>query len=274
MSFVPAIPVSGLAGFKVLERNYDQQYTVFSKDPTLQREIAYFKDNISNVKNAADLVSDYRLMKVTLGAFGLSHDINSKYFIEKVLREGTTDENAFANKLTDRRYRRLAEAFGFDKPNASQPLNNTTINSIVQNYQTRSFEAAVGQTQPAMETALAFKREIGALVDGSTNEAARWFNIMGQTQLRKVIESALGLPSDVGKLDIDQQHGIFADRFERRYQAKVGDLSDPKLADKVVRDYLLKDQIANGIADYSPASTALTILQNGFGSGSLLSSRY
>jgi hypothetical protein len=63
-------------------------------------------------------VGDRRLLEVALGAFGLDDDIRNRFFIRKVLEEGTTSPSRrFANRLSDKRYLALAETFGFgDRP--------------------------------------------------------------------------------------------------------------------------------------------------------------
>ena len=40
---------------------------------------------------------------MALGAFGLQDDINNRYFIRKILEEGTTNEDALANRFSDTR---------------------------------------------------------------------------------------------------------------------------------------------------------------------------
>ncbi len=46
-----------------------------------------------------------------------------------------------------------------------------------------------------------------------TSANARWFAVMGDLPLRSVFEGALGLPSGLGKLDLDQQLDTFKDKF-------------------------------------------------------------
>ena len=79
--FQPVIPVSGLAGWRFLQRTYDSQFETFSKGAVLQRDAEYFRENIGQVRTAEDLTSDRRLLNVALSAFGLQDDINNRYFI-------------------------------------------------------------------------------------------------------------------------------------------------------------------------------------------------
>ena len=89
MSFQPQIPLQGIAGWRFLERTQETQQAAFDKGPQMAREIAYFEENIGKVTSTAELMSDRRLLKVALGAFGLEQDIDKKAWIRKILDEGT-----------------------------------------------------------------------------------------------------------------------------------------------------------------------------------------
>ncbi|SIO49914.1 Protein of unknown function [Rhodovulum sp. ES.010] len=126
MSFQPVVPFGGFAGWRFLERTMERQQDAFNESPAVQRDLDYFAEKIGDVKTADDLVGDYRLLKVALGAFGLQDDIGSKFFIKKVLSEGTTAEDAFATKLSDKSYERLAEAFSFLSADAAAARTDQT----------------------------------------------------------------------------------------------------------------------------------------------------
>ena len=113
MTYAPVVPFGGLAGWAFLTRTREAQKTAFASSPAVQRDEAYFRDRIGGISSAEELVSDRRLLSVALGAFGLEDDINNRYFIRKVLEDGTLDPKALGNKLADKRYLELSKAFGF-----------------------------------------------------------------------------------------------------------------------------------------------------------------
>jgi len=120
MTFQPIVPLSGFAGWSFLQRTLENQQSAFNASQTLQRDTEYFKENIGNITSAEDLVADRRLLGVALGAFNLGEDINNKFFVQKILADGTLDPDALSNKLADSRYQDFAKAFGFgdfDIPN-------------------------------------------------------------------------------------------------------------------------------------------------------------
>ena len=113
MSFQPTIPLGGVAGWTFLKRTLATQKSAHAASSQLDREAIYFREKIGTIKTAEDLVADRRLLRVALGAFGLSGDLNNRFFIRKVLESSALDTKSLANKLSDKRYGELSPAFGF-----------------------------------------------------------------------------------------------------------------------------------------------------------------
>lgn len=166
--FSPILPASGIGGWQYLQRTYDDQLKLFSKSPQLDRDLEYFKNNISKVSTADDLVSDRRLLTVALGAFGLQEDINNKFFVQKILEEGTTARDSLANRFTDNRYKELSSAFALGPGEESRIAEPEFVDDIVQRFEANSFEAAVGQQNDNMRIALYAQRVLADLVTPET----------------------------------------------------------------------------------------------------------
>lgn len=264
MTFQPIVPFGGIGGWQYLRRTMDMQREAFDASPTLQRDVDYFRENISKVGTAEDLVADRRLMTVALGAFGLDEDINNKFFIRKVLEEGTQDRTALANRLADRRYVAFSEAFGF----GNGRLPNTALSDfgdrITSAFLERQFEIGVGQSDNSLRLALGFEREIPQIAQRETSENTKWLTILGNRPLRQVFETAFGLPTAFGALDLDRQVETFRDRSERFFGvSEVSDFADPEVLESVLRNFFVQSQLRDGIGGIggaSGASTALTLL--------------
>lgn len=266
MSFQPQVPLAGIAGWRFLERTQPAQQAAFEKGPQLAREIAYFEENIGKVETAAELVADRRLLKVALGAFGLGDEIDKKAFIRKILEEGTADRSALAMRLTEPAYREMSAAFGFGDAGGRRNGEPGFAPKIVAAYKTRAFESAVGETSNDMRLAMNFKREIGRLAEG---EGASLFKVIGSKPMRQVFEKAFNLPSQFVQLDIDKQAQIFGDKLSRMFgRDDLTVFQDPANVDKLITRFLAISQIETGAAATSPASGALTLLQNASGGGS------
>lgn len=262
MSFQPVIPQSGLAGWRFLQRTFESQSRVFEARPDLTRDTAYFEAKIGAINSAAELVSDRRLLRVALGAFGLQEDINNRFFIRKVLEGGVLAEGALANRLGDDRYREITKAFGFGDLVVPSTRLSDFGTRIAERYRRQQFELAVGQQSESLRLALTATRDLPALAAGNDAERTKWFKVMGRPPLRSVFETALGLPRSFGSLDLEQQLGVFQDRARSQLGLNsLRDLADPAVSERLIQRFLLRAEAAEQTSTGS-ASVALGILMN------------
>ncbi len=262
MSFQPVVPMAGLAGWRFLERTFESQNNAFQKGIVLGRDTAYFEAKINEIGTAEELVSDRRLLRVALGAFGLENDIDNRFFVKKVLEEGTSKDDALANRLADDRYKKLTKAFGFGDGLIPRTRFSSFGKEITSAYRKQQFELAVGDQNENMRLALYTKRELPELLTGAGTEDTKWYKIMGTPPLRKVFESALGLPNSFGKLDIEQQLNVFKEKAQTHLGLEnVDDLADPEKQDKLLQRFLARAQIQSSAASQS-GNIALTLLQS------------
>lgn len=265
MSFQPAVIGSGLAGWRFLERTYDSQFEAFSKDPSLERDAEYFLENIGSVQSASDLVSDRRLLGVALSAFGLQDDLNNRYFVQKILEDGTAADTALANKLADDRYSKFSKAFGFGPGETVKTGNLANMNTILYQHKTQTFEIAVGEVDGNMRIALSAQHSLVELANSGSSDDALWFKVMGTPPLRSFFETMLGLPKAFGQIDIDRQLGIFQDRLGRLTGSEsISQFSDSDSLKKITSTFLARSQIDAFGSGTSPASNALTLLQSAY----------
>lgn len=262
MNFAPVLPGSGLTGWALLTRTFERQSDLFNQSPQIARDTDYFEQNIGKITTAGDLVSDRRLLRVALGAFGLLDDIDSRAFIRTILEEGTVNHDALANRLADDRYKQMAEAFAF----ADRPIPRTQLSSfaaeITEKFRRREFEVAVGDQDQALRLALNAQRELRDISGDDAAEDTRWFRILGNQPLRRVFEVALGLPESFAQADLDRQLDEVKSRSLRQLGIRsLSDLTDTEVQEQLIRRFLLRDQVAS-IDVQSPQSIALTLLQS------------
>jgi len=262
MSFQPVIPMSGLAGWHFLQRTYDAQLAAFSNSPQLLRDSEYFTETIGTIKSAADLVADRRLLGVALGAFNLQDDLDNRAFIQRVLEDGTSSSDALANKLADERYKRLSIAFGFGPGDTVMTTDTAKMANIVEQQKIQAFEISVGEQDNTMRIALNAQGELERLAAKTVSDDSKWFSLMALPPLRSMFETALGLPSTFGAIDIDLQLQVFRDRT----QAATGDASLSQFANSDAREemtrlFLARSQIANLGSANSASANALVLLQ-------------
>ncbi|WP_415922537.1 DUF1217 domain-containing protein [Tateyamaria sp. SN6-1] len=261
--FQPILVSNGLSGWQFLQATYDRQFDAFNQSTVQKRDTDYFAENIGSIRSAEELVSDRRLLTVALGAFGLQDDINNRFFIQKMLEEGTTADDALANRFADNRYRDLSAAFGLGPGEIRGALRSGFAEGIIDRYQAASFEIATGAQDETMRLALYAQRIVPEVTGAEGSSAQKWFSIMGQPPLRAVFETALGLPSQFGQVDIDQQLEVFQDRAARVFDVSdPAEFADPEKLDDLITTYLARSQLAGLNAGVSGASIALTLLSN------------
>jgi hypothetical protein len=87
-------------------------------------------------------------------AFGLGDMDYAKAFMKKALKEGVSDPDSFANKLTDKRYAEFVKAFNFEKLGDSATTYNGAQTDVPKNYSLQvnlgvlntNFNFAAGET--------------------------------------------------------------------------------------------------------------------------------
>ena len=262
MSYQPIVVGTGLLGWQFLQATYDSQFEAFTQSAQLKRDETYFRENIGAINTAEELVADRRLLSVALGAFGLEDDINNKYFIQKILEDGTTADDALANRLADDRYKDFSDAFGFGPTQVQRNKLSDFADTLLTRYEAQTFEVAVGQQDDTMRIALYGDRKLQEMVQEEASNDAQWFSIMGEAPLREMFETALGLPSGIGSVDIDKQLEIFKDKALRMFgDDSISQFSDPEKREELVTAYMARVQINQFSPSTSSAATALQLLQ-------------
>lgn len=270
MTFQPAVPLGGYAGWKLLDRTIDRQMEAFAKNPVNERDMQYFRENIGVIVSAEELVSDYRLLRVALGAFGLQDDLPNRAFIRKALEEGTTNNDAFVNRLADKRYKTFSEAFGFGEVAIPKTLNPGFADDILARFQRVEFEVAVGEQNEELRFALNLERELPQIAADLPDNDTAWLSVMGNPPLRAAMQTALGLPDSYAAIDIDQQLEGFKEKARSIFGTDaLTEIATEDGIEQVVQNYLGRAQLNSVTNIASSGSIAVTLLapltrQSGF----------
>jgi hypothetical protein len=150
--------VSTYLSYNLVNRDVRGNLDRVASSSQVAREREYYNENIGKITSLDDFLKDYRLYSYAVKAHGLEDMSYAKAFMKKVLESDLSDENSFANKLTDTRYRTFASAFQFSTDTA---VTQTTrqINSVIDSFKSiKSAEA----TSAASEAAY-YKDNIGAI---------------------------------------------------------------------------------------------------------------
>lgn len=260
MSFSPALPTTGISGWLFLNRTLDAQMRAFNASALNQRDIEYFKKEMPKITTIEELVDNHRLLRVALGSVGLGADVKNRAFIKKVIASDLQNPKSLANRLSDMRYKRLANMFG--SLGSQQSVNLQSVGQSADKYLTLSFEAAVGEKSNAIRLALYAKRELAELALEKNTDRTKLYKILGSAQLREVFETYLRLPKSFGKLDLEKQVEIFQSKINSRFGFdSIGQFSQTDNQKKLIEGYLLQSEL-NTNAAMTPQSSALMLLRS------------
>jgi len=262
MTFTPVVPLPGYAGWQFLNRTIEQQTARLAMAPTEARDMQYFRERIGTVTSARDLVSDYRLLRVALNAYGLQDDLPNRAFIERVLADGPFDPDALSNRLADKRYRSFSEAFGFGSDLPPRTQLPGFADRVLSRFTRETFEQRVGLQDPNLRLALSAERTLAELTERNLSDTGNWLTILGNPPLRQVFETAFGLPVGIGGLDLDRQ----IDEFKARSRQVLGfsdvtRFANPVDFDSLIRNFTARAQAAEGPSPFTRGAVALSLLR-------------
>lgn len=248
------IGLGGIAGWRVLERIESRQVAATASNPVVHRSVAYLRDTLAASTTPQDLVGDYRMMQVVLGALGLDGDMANKAFIRKVLESEVGDAGSLVNRLGDKRYRTLAQQFqNRDKA--------TTREAMAEAYVQQQFQKRVGQGDESYRLALNARDELRSLATRTSSDRTLWYEVLGNNPLRKVFEGAFGFGSSMANLSVDRQLEEFTKASERLLGTqRFAELGTAGSIDTLVTRFLATSQVQANTASnrYSAALSLLT----------------
>ena len=224
--------------YQLIAKDIPKAIDQVGSQPVVKRETDYYLAKIGNVKTIDDFVNNTRLFNYAMKAYGLSDMAYAKAFMVKALKEGVTEADSFANKLSDKRYADFVKAFNFAAYGSTATLFPSAQQGAVDKYMRQTLEENAGQTNQGVRLALYFQRK--------APEITNWYDVLADTALSSVIRTALGLPDSFASADIDKQ----AQMFEQKLN--IADFKDPDKLNKFLTRFTSLWEINN------PTSTAVT----------------
>lgn len=120
--------------YQLIARDIPKSLARIEQQPMVERETKYYEENITKVTSIEDFVNNDRLFKYAMKAAGLQDMDYAKAFMIKALKEGVSDPDSFANKLTDKRYAEFVKAFNFAKLGGSATSYNGAQDDVPRNF--------------------------------------------------------------------------------------------------------------------------------------------
>ncbi|TPL00833.1 MULTISPECIES: DUF1217 domain-containing protein [unclassified Mesorhizobium] len=175
--------------YQLIVKDITKSIARIEQQPTVDRDTQYYLDNITNVKSIDDFVNNDRLFKYAMKAYGLEDMDYAKAFMVKALKEGVSDPDSFANKLTDKRYAQFVSAFNFAANGADTTVYNKAQQLVTKNY---ALQVQIGASQ----TGLAYYQSETAYYATNISKVKSIDDLMGDSRLLTYAMAAFGLDAE------------------------------------------------------------------------------
>jgi|GEM_PF-2239014 len=240
--------LSSVALYNSLDVIRPKREEVVTKDARLQADIEYWKEGIQKLEEPEDLFKDYRLLEITLSAYGLETEINKIGLIKGVLFSDDDDINSLVNKMNDPRYREMHADLRLDLGLTITQLNSTT-DKLEQKMIDVAVDVALDEESPGIRRAIHFKKVAS---EGDINGP---FDLLADPNLRDVVLAARNLPQEILQGDIDTQGRTIEKMFD------FEKFDDEAYVDRIIHQYLVQMDLQNAGVQ-GTASLASTLLSN------------
>jgi hypothetical protein len=209
-----------------------------SEQPDVARETEYYLSKIGSIKTIDDFFADSRLYNYAMKAHGLEDMAYAKAFMRKMLVEGIDSEDAFANKLSDNRYKALVESLNFARHGEAATAFDRAQKGVVDKYMRQTLEESAGQENTGVRLALYFERMAPTITSA--------YELIADEALAQVVRTVLQLPDEFAAADVDRQ----AKAYEEAIDFK--DFQDPAKLSAFLDRFTALWEISNSSDSYDP----------------------
>lgn len=172
--------LSTYTSYLIVNRDMKTSLSRVANESTVERETAYYEENIGKVTSVDEFLGDYRLYSYAMKAYGLEEMTYAKAFMRKVLESDLTDSASFANTLTDNRYAEFAAAFSFSGETAQAQT------SVQRDDLLAAYEASFSAEETAIQKEIDYyQSKIGGITSVD--------QLIGDDRLRSYVLTSFGL---------------------------------------------------------------------------------
>lgn len=243
--------------YQLIATNLAKSLARVEKQPVVDRETKYYLENITKVTSIEAFVKDDRLFKYAMKAFGLEDMAYAKAFMAKALKEGVSDPNSFANKLSDKRYAEFVSAFNFAAHGEQATVYNKAQQGAVTGYAMEATLAGIDPNSAAVKAETAYYlanivkvKSIDDLLanDRLYNYAMTAFGMDPATDtksfMRQILEGGVRDPKSLANGQDNKRYAAFAASFDFEARGEAATTYNPAqrpTVDKYMRQTLEQD---------------------------------
>ena len=204
--------------YQFIARDIDASLKRTAEQPLVSRESEYYLSKIGDIDTIDQFLADDRIYSYAMRAMGLEDMTYAKAFMRKVLTEGITDKDSFANQLADKRYRDFAKRFDFNQFGKTATTFTSARQGTVDDYVRQVLEEDAGNDNEGVRLALYFSRKAPSV----TSE----YGLLADPALMKVVETMFSISLDTGNIDKN------AETIKKKLD--IADLRDPEKLEKLL----------------------------------------
>ena len=218
--------LTAATAYQNVSRNLTRALDGVVRSPAVARETNYYLAHIGKVKSIDDFVSNKRVLRYALDAFGLSDIAYAGGLVRRLLEGGVDKSDALANKLVDQKYRDFVSAFNFVRFGAATTSFDRTQKGTADRYAHNVLEENTGNLNEGARLALYFKRQSPGVSSA--------LGLLADKALLKVTQTALGLPAAMSNLSLESQEKLIAAKLD------VADLKDEAKLNKFLKNFVAR----------------------------------
>jgi RNase H-fold protein (predicted Holliday junction resolvase) len=231
------------------ERNQTQDIKVTGAQPQVQLAIKNFTRAVNSAKSVTQLLANPAVMNVLLTANGMRDQIGYTALATKALTSKLSDANSLVNKLTDTRWKTMAQTYNFAAGGLSAIQNTKAIASIAAAYTKATWQAGEDAVTPGLSNALAFKAQAAGITSVD--------QILGNPTIRAVVTTALGIPQQIAFQPLMAQENAISTRLD------IKQLQNPKFVETFAQRYLIANASLASTTSTTPDLSTLAIQGRG-----------
>ena len=245
--------LSTTASFKLITKDMPASLKRVSTQPAVLRDSDYYLKTIGGIKSIDSFLSNDRVYRYAMKAFGLNDMIYAKAFVRKVLTDGIDSNSSFANQLADPRFRDLAATFNFKSFGTATTSFDKAQQGVVDKFVQAQLEEQAGASNEGVRLALYFSRKASSITSA--------YSILADSALLKVAQVALGLPAATSATAIENQAALLKSKMD------IENIDDPAVLSKFLNRFTALWETQSG----GSSATSPLIQLYGGGSQSLMS---
>jgi len=217
------------------------------------------------ITSVDDIFKDNRLFTFLMNALGLGDQVQNVGLVKKALtqplfdKNGQPIKNTLISQLNNSKLTSAAQTLDLGDVGLKALENPLIINALVAGYQSNTYEQNIANNDPAVASARYFSRNIAHAVSSQTTTTDQAFAILGDSVLRDVVTTALGIPAGgLASLPVEGQAALLTSKIN------VNSFKNPSFVASFVSRYLTTIQNQQNQADLQ-ASTGNQVGLANFG---------